>query len=67
MNSSKINRTVTFKKTENRWFPVEGDTIDMRGKGHASKKAVKEWAADRSDNTDENITVKFRGSNHAAD
>ena len=60
MNSSKINRTVTFIKTEHRWFPVNGDTIDMRGKGHASKKAVKEWAENRSASTDENIAVKFR-------
>lgn len=59
-SSSKIERTVTFVKTENRWFPITNDMIDKRGTGHTSKKAVKEWAADRMANTDEKITVKFR-------
>ena len=60
MSTSKNIRIETFIKTEGRWFPITNDMIDKRGKGFGSKKAVKEWAADRMANTDEKITVKFR-------
>ena len=60
MKSSKNERTVTFIKTENLWFPITNDMIDKRGTGHTSQKSVREWAADRMANTDETITVKFR-------
>ena len=60
MSTSKNIRIETFIKTEGHWFPITNDMIDKRGSGHASKKAVKEWAADRMANTDEKITVKFR-------
>lgn len=60
------SKTCTFIKTEHphgmgpRWFPViGGTTIDQRGDGHASKAAVRRWAADRALYCGEIITLKF--------
>lgn len=60
MTTENTSRKVTFIKTENRWFPITNDMIDKRGKGHPSKRAIKEWAAHRAEMTGEKITVEFR-------
>lgn len=58
--TSENTRTVTFVKQGNRWFPlVDNDTIDQRGPGLNSEKAVREWAAHRAEMTGEKIVVKF--------
>lgn len=59
--TTEKTRTVTFVKQENLWFPLlDNDTIDQRGPGYKSQKAVREWAAHRAEMTGEKIVVQFR-------
>ena len=49
-----------FTQQNGRWYPVDGDTIDMRGTGFSSEKEVREWLAARQENgLDAGLVVKF--------